>query len=56
MSRRLVSTEVAAVALGVTPATVRKWRERKILTRHGTRRQALVDLLECERIRFPECA
>lgn len=56
MSRRLVPTEVAAVALGVAPATVRKWRERKILTRHGTRRRALVDLLECERIRCGEAA
>lgn len=56
MAERFVSTDVAATALGIKPATVRKWRERKKLTRYGTSRQALVDLLECERIRFPECA
>ena len=56
MKQRFVPTEVAAISLGITPATVRKWRERKILTRYGTQRRALVDLLECERIRYGEVA
>lgn len=46
--KRLVPTAVAAVALGVRPATVRKLIERGRLTRHGTARRALVDLTECE--------
>lgn len=48
MKRRLVPTSVAAVALGVKPASVRKLIERGRLTRYGTDRRALVDLSECE--------
>lgn len=52
MSRRLVPTNVAAVALAVTPAAVRKMVERGRLARHGTARRALIDLAECEVLRF----
>jgi hypothetical protein len=56
MNQRFVPTDVAAAALGVKPATVRQWRKRKLLSRHGTPRRALVDLLECEAIACPEAA
>ncbi len=46
--KRLVSTDVAAVALGVTPGAVRLMFYRGTLTRYGTRKRALVDLAECE--------
>lgn len=51
--RRLVPTAVAAAALGVKPATVRKMIERRQLTRYGTTGRAKVDLLECEALRLP---
>lgn len=50
--RRLVPTEVAAVALGVTPPAVRKMVERGRLARYGTARRALIDLIECEALRL----
>lgn len=52
MTRRLVPTAVAAVALGITPDGVRKMVERGRLARYGTLRRALVDLAECEAIRL----
>lgn len=52
--RRLVPTDVAAVALGVRPATVRQMFRRGKLTRYGAARCALVDLAECETIRHGE--
>lgn len=45
---KLVATDVAAVALGVTPGAVRLMFHRGILTRYGTAKRALVDLAECE--------
>ncbi len=48
MRRRLVPTDVAAVALGITPAGVRQLIKRRRLTRYGTVKRALVDLGECE--------
>lgn len=52
MSRRLVPTNVAAVALAVTPGAVRKMVERGRLSRYGSARRALIDLTECESLRF----
>lgn len=48
--RKLVPTSVAAAALGVQPATVRKLRERGLLRRYGSKTKALYDLAECERL------
>nr|WP_026361229.1 hypothetical protein [Amycolatopsis nigrescens] len=45
-SRRLVSTELAAMAAGVTAATVRKWASRGKLTRYGCPGRAEYDLNE----------
>lgn len=44
--KRLVSTDVAALALGVTQAAIRQMAHRGKLTRHGTRQRALYDLDE----------
>lgn len=41
---RLVDTEVAACAVGVTPRTIRRWVQRDRLTNHGDWRHILVDL------------
>ncbi|GAA2955911.1 MULTISPECIES: MerR family transcriptional regulator [Streptomyces] len=43
---RTVPTELAALAAGVSPATIRKWASRGKLTRHGTPRRAEYDLDE----------
>jgi hypothetical protein len=43
-----VTTDVAAVALGVTPGAIRLMFHRGQLTRYGTKKIALVDLGECE--------
>ncbi|MER5786440.1 hypothetical protein ABT104_32715 [Streptomyces mobaraensis] len=43
---RLVTTELAALAAGVSPATIRKWSSRGKITRYGTTRRALYDLTE----------
>lgn len=43
---RRVPTELAALALGVTEATVRKWASRGKLTRHGRPGRAEYDLDE----------
>lgn len=56
MTRRFVPVDVAAVSLGVSPAGVRQMFHRRQLTRYGTARRALVDLLECERLRCGDAA
>lgn len=43
---RTVPTELAALAAGVSPATIRKWASRGKLTRHGTPQRAEYDLDE----------
>ncbi|MFD1659499.1 MerR family transcriptional regulator [Streptomyces caeni] len=43
---RTVPTELAALAMGVSPATIRKWASRGKLTRHGTPHRAEYDLEE----------
>ncbi|MFF4310892.1 MerR family transcriptional regulator [Streptomyces sp. 900105755] len=43
---RTVPTELAALAMGVTQATIRKWASRGKLTRHGGPRRAEYDLDE----------
>ncbi|MBZ4322235.1 helix-turn-helix domain-containing protein [Streptomyces huiliensis] len=43
---RLVTTELAALAAGVSPATIRKWSSRGKITRYGSSRRALYDLTE----------
>ncbi|MFI0741822.1 hypothetical protein ACH4PU_27700 [Streptomyces sp. NPDC021100] len=43
---RLVTTELAALAAGVSPATIRKWSSRGKITRYGSARRALYDLTE----------
>ncbi|MCT4356219.1 MerR family transcriptional regulator [Streptomyces sp. Je 1-79] len=43
---RTVPTELAALAMGVPPATIRKWASRGKLTRHGTPQRAEYDLEE----------
>lgn len=52
MKSRLVSTQVAAIALGVKPDAVRQMVCRGRLTRYGSPRRALVDLGECEILRI----
>ncbi|AJT63823.1 hypothetical protein [Streptomyces chattanoogensis] len=44
--RRTVPTQLAALALDVPPATVRKWASRGRLTRYGTQARAEYDLDE----------
>ncbi|WUH88822.1 transcriptional regulator [Streptomyces sp. NBC_00433] len=46
MPPRTVPTQLAALALGVTEATVRKWASRGKLTRHGRPGRAEYDLEE----------
>lgn len=43
---RTVPTELAALAAGVSPATIRKWASRGKLTRHGAPQRAEYDLDE----------
>jgi hypothetical protein len=43
---RLLSTEDAALACGVEPATIRQWARRGKLTRHGTHQRAMYRLDE----------
>lgn len=43
---RLVPTGLAALAAGVTAATIRKWASRGKIKRFGTPRKALYDLDE----------
>ncbi|TSB26771.1 hypothetical protein OG422_04505 [Streptomyces sp. NBC_01525] len=44
--RRTVPTELAALALGVSPATIRKWASRGKITRYGSPQRAAYDLDE----------
>lgn len=44
--RRTIPTELAALAMGVSPATIRKWASRGKLTRHGGPQRAEYDLDE----------
>jgi len=44
--RRIVPTEIAALAAGVTQATIRKWASRGRLTRYGQPGRAQYDLDE----------
>jgi hypothetical protein len=44
--RRLVATQLAAMAAGVTDATIRKWASRGKLTRYGGPGRAKYDLNE----------
>jgi hypothetical protein len=44
--RRTVPTELAALAAGVTPATIRKWASRGKLRRYGTPGRGEYDLEE----------
>jgi len=45
-ARRTVPTELAALAMGVTESTIRKWASRGKITRHGSRQRAEYDLDE----------
>jgi hypothetical protein len=47
---RTVPTELAAIAAGVTPATIRKWASRGKITRYGSPRRAEYDIEELLRI------
>ncbi|MEU3227829.1 hypothetical protein ABZ695_32325 [Streptomyces sp. NPDC006976] len=44
--RRTVPTELAALAAGVSPATIRKWVSRGKITRFGSPQRAEYDLDE----------
>jgi hypothetical protein len=44
--RRIVPTQLAAMAAGVTEATIRKWASRGKLTRYGRPGRAQYDLNE----------
>lgn len=44
--RRTVPTELAALAAGVSPATIRKWASRGKITRYGSPQRAEYDLDE----------
>ncbi|MBC6456935.1 transcriptional regulator [Actinomadura sp. HBU206391] len=44
--KRLVPTQLAALASGVCEATIRKWASRGKLTRYGSRARAQYDLNE----------
>lgn len=43
---RLVPTQLAALAAGVSEATIRKWASRGKITRYGSRARAEYDLDE----------
>jgi len=44
--RRTVPTELAALAMGVSEATIRKWASRGKITRYGSAQRAEYDLEE----------
>ncbi|RKN11553.1 helix-turn-helix domain-containing protein [Streptomyces radicis] len=44
--RRTLPTELAALAVGVSEATIRKWASRGKITRYGSARRARYDLDE----------
>ncbi|MEU6800921.1 MerR family transcriptional regulator [Streptomyces neyagawaensis] len=49
--RHTVPTELAALAMGVSSATIRKWASRGKITRLGTAQRAEYDLDELYRLR-----
>jgi hypothetical protein len=49
-TRRTVPTELAALAAGVTQATIRKWASRGKLTRYGRPGRAEYDLAELRQL------
>ncbi|WP_278260506.1 transcriptional regulator [Nocardia sp. AG03] len=51
MTRALVPTDLAALAAGVAPATIRQWARRGKLTRYGTPHRARYDLTEIQALR-----
>jgi hypothetical protein len=53
--RRIVPTEIAALAAGVTQATIRKWASRGHLTRYGQPGRAEYDLDEVIQIVSRRC-
>ncbi|MFG3660153.1 hypothetical protein [Streptomyces sp. NPDC047706] len=48
--QRRVSTELAALAMGVSEATIRKWASRRKITRYGGPQRAEYDLDELFRL------
>ncbi|MET9104500.1 MULTISPECIES: MerR family transcriptional regulator [Streptomyces] len=52
--RRTVSTELAALAMGVSEATIRKWASRGKITRYGRKQRAEYDLDELLALREDE--
>ena len=48
--RRTVPTELAAMAAGVTEATIRKWASRGKITRYGSPGRAEYDIEELMRL------
>ncbi|MFB9467613.1 hypothetical protein [Streptomyces cinereospinus] len=48
--RRRVPTELAALAMGVSEATIRKWASRRKITRYGGPQRAEYDLDELFRL------
>jgi hypothetical protein len=52
--RRTVSTELAALAMGVSEATIRKWASRGRITRYGRKQRAEYDLDELLALRDAE--
>lgn len=50
MNSRRIPTRVAAIALGVAEATIRKMASRGQLTRYGTPQRAEYDLEELEEL------
>lgn len=54
--RRTVPTELAALAMGVSEATIRKWASRGKITRYGGPQRAEYDLDELLALARPEGA
>lgn len=50
LAPKLAPADVAALAAGVKPNTIRQWAARGKLTRHGTSSRRLYDLREVGRI------
>lgn len=48
MTRRLLSTDLAARAAGVEPVTIRQWARRGHITNYGDSYRALWDMAELE--------
>jgi hypothetical protein len=52
---RLVPTQLAALAVGVTEATIRKWASRGKITRYGSPGRAQYDLNELMELKSSSC-